>query len=148
VTGGETETYQYSLSIWEYDPAGNEWLRKNDLPFPVFKDIQLSGITYITDFEGNIFNYNPDNESFQKITSNSTLMAFDIMALEGSIYFFADYPTRTTWRFNCSTMVWSTLEDPVPMIYNYGNLNFSAEKTGFSIDFNGGAKMYGFTPGN
>lgn len=148
VIGGDTDTYQYSMELWEYDPVLNSWVRKNDLAFPVSSDIELSDRTYITDYEGNIYNYIPDQESYVKITSNAALVTFNWLAFKESIYFFEELPNKNAWTYNCSTNIWSVLPGPFPFTNNQGTLNFSSDSIGFCIDLQDTGKMYGFTPAN
>ena len=83
MTVGNTDTYQYSIQLWEYDPALDSWKQKPDLPFPVSNAFELSGVIYLTDFEGNMYNYYPDNDYYQKISSNNSLQVFKGFCLRG-----------------------------------------------------------------
>ena len=148
VTGGNSEKYQYSSELWEYDPVLNSWTRKNDLPFPVSNDIELSDKTYLADYNGNIYDYYPDQESYIKIASNPSLVTFNWLALQGSVYFFQELPDKGAWVYNCSTRIWNVLPGPFPFKNNQGTLNFSSDTIGFCIDLQEDGKMYGFTPSN
>jgi hypothetical protein len=148
VTGGNTDSYIYSMELWEYDPVPDSWLRKNDLPFPLSNDIELANTTYLSDYEGNIYNFNPDQESFIKITSNASLVSFNWLAVDGSIYFFEELPVKGSWIYDCLSTAWSVQAGPFPFTNYQGTLNFSGDTVGFCIDLQANGDMYGFTPGN
>jgi N-acetylneuraminic acid mutarotase len=142
VTGGDNENYQYSVQLWEYNPLSDSWLRKNDLPFPLSNVIELSGVAYITDFDGNIYNYDPENDSFHKVTTNNSLAGFKGFGLKGFLYFFEEPLNKVAWKYDVTKNLWSQWDGPFPFSAESDILNFSLDSTGLIIDH---GRTYKFT---
>jgi len=106
----------------------------------------MSGIAYIADFEGNLYNYNSDQDTFQKIATNPYSNRFEMMALDGSVFFFAVNPVNNISEFNCTNLAWSIHYGPFPINVDY--LIFNTDKMGFCIDFEKDGALYRFSPAN
>jgi hypothetical protein len=146
VAGGTTVNYEYSVQLWEYDPALDSWKRKNDPPVPMSNAIELSGVTYLTDFEGNMYNYYPESEYYQKITTNTALQLFKGFALQGNLYFFEEMQNNGAWKYNVSSNTWSTWEGPFPSSQDHSKVYLSLDSIGLLIDLYDYGKMYTFRP--